>query len=146
MYSWIMPKNKKKARSQPKQLYRVRNWSDYDAALVNRGSLTIWISEDAISKWKAEKEPNKRGRQREYRMELKSLKRSDVKMQAFYLSGTYAKMSSNPSIRRRAIIYRNRMSRVQAPSVIHRISILDDIFFLVFIVSIIPSKYRGGRS
>ena len=61
-----MPKNKKKPRSQPKQLYRVRNWSDYDAALVNRGSLTIWISEDALSKWKAEKEPNKRGRQREY--------------------------------------------------------------------------------
>ena len=61
-----MSKNKKKVRSQPKQLYRVRNWSDYDAALVNRGSLSIWISEDAISKWKAEKVPNKRGRQREY--------------------------------------------------------------------------------
>ena len=61
-----MSKNKKQTRSQPKPLYRVRNWSDYDAALVNRGSLTIWISEDAITKWKPEKEPNKRGRQRDY--------------------------------------------------------------------------------
>ena len=34
--------------------------------MVNRGSLTIWISEDAITKWKPKKEPNKRGRQRDY--------------------------------------------------------------------------------
>lgn len=61
-----MTKNKKKPRSQPKQLYRVRNWSDYDAALVNRGSLTIWVSKDAIAKWKPEKEPKQRGRQRDY--------------------------------------------------------------------------------
>jgi hypothetical protein len=66
VYSWIMSKNKKKTRSQPKKLYRVRNWSDYDAALVNRGSLTIWISEDAIAKWKPEQEPKRRGRQRDY--------------------------------------------------------------------------------
>jgi|APSaa5957512576_1039674.scaffolds.fasta_scaffold489368_1 hypothetical protein len=51
----------KKTRSQSKKLYRVRNWSDYDAALVKRGSLTVWISEGAIAKWKPEKEPNKRG-------------------------------------------------------------------------------------
>ena len=61
-----MSKNKQKPRSQPKKLYRVRNWSDYDAALVNRGSLTLWISEEAITAWKAEKVPGKRGRQREY--------------------------------------------------------------------------------
>lgn len=61
-----MSKNKKKTRSQPKEVYRVRNWSAYDAALVNRGSLTVWISEDAIAAWKAKKEPNQRGRQKEY--------------------------------------------------------------------------------
>ncbi len=66
MYSWIMSKNKKKTRSQPRQLYRVRNWSNYDAALVNRGSLTLWISEDAIAEWKPEQEPKRRGRQRDY--------------------------------------------------------------------------------
>ena len=61
-----MSKNKKKTRSHPKKLYRVRNWAEYDAALVNRGSLTIWMSEDAIAGWKENKEPKKRGRQREY--------------------------------------------------------------------------------
>jgi len=61
-----MSKNKKKSRSQPKKLYRVRNWSEYDAALVKRGSLRIWISEDAIASWRPEQKPKKRGRQREY--------------------------------------------------------------------------------
>lgn len=61
-----MSKKEKKTRSQPKEVYRVRNWSAYDAALVNRGSLTVWVSEDAIAAWKAKKEPNKRGRQKEY--------------------------------------------------------------------------------
>ena len=61
-----MSKKKKNTRSLPKKLYRVRNWSAYDAALVKRGSLTVWISEDAIASWSAEKEPGKRGRQQEH--------------------------------------------------------------------------------
>ena len=61
-----MSKRKKNTGSHPKKLYRVRNWSAYDAALVKRGSLTVWISEDAIASWSAEKEPGKRGRQQEY--------------------------------------------------------------------------------
>jgi len=61
-----MSKKKKNTRSQPKKLYRVRNWPAYDAALVKRCSLTVWMSEDAIASWSAEKEPGKRGRQQEY--------------------------------------------------------------------------------
>ena len=60
-----MPKNKKNTRSRQKGLYRVRNWSEYDRALVKRGSLTIWISEEAIRKWKP-KGPKQRGAQKEY--------------------------------------------------------------------------------
>ena len=56
----------KKTRSGPKKSYRIRNWSAYDAALVKRGSLTVWVSEDAMANWKAKKAPGKRGRQREY--------------------------------------------------------------------------------
>jgi len=40
-----MPKQKK-TQSRPKPLYRVKNWSDYDKALVQRGSLTFWLSDD----------------------------------------------------------------------------------------------------
>ncbi len=61
-----MSKNKKKTRSQPKPLYRVRNWKEYDASLVKRGSLTVWMSEEAIAGWTPEKESGKRGRQRDY--------------------------------------------------------------------------------
>jgi hypothetical protein len=31
-----------------KQQYRVRNWSEYDRALVNRGNLTIWFDDESI--------------------------------------------------------------------------------------------------
>ena len=32
--------------------YRVNNWAEYDRALIQRGDITLWISEDAISSWK----------------------------------------------------------------------------------------------
>src|ERR687893_3139337 len=38
----------------PKQRYRVTNWAEYDASLRQRGSLTVWFSEEAIAAWRAE--------------------------------------------------------------------------------------------
>ena len=35
-----------------KTKYRVSNWAEYDRALVQRGDITLWISEDAIASWK----------------------------------------------------------------------------------------------
>jgi hypothetical protein len=32
-------------------VYRVRNWSQYNQALKNRGSLTFWFSQEAIQGW-----------------------------------------------------------------------------------------------
>lgn len=31
--------------------YCIRNWREYNHALVNRGSLTVWVSDDAIDGW-----------------------------------------------------------------------------------------------
>lgn len=45
-----MPKQKK-TQSRPKRLYRVQNWSDYENALVQRGSLTFWMSEEFEKVW-----------------------------------------------------------------------------------------------
>lgn len=45
-----MPK-RKQTRSRPKTLYRVKNWSEYDRALVQRGSITIWLSDDFEENW-----------------------------------------------------------------------------------------------
>ena len=37
----------------PKARYRVANWPDYDAALVRRGDLTVWFTEEAVAAWHA---------------------------------------------------------------------------------------------
>jgi Transposase DDE domain len=37
----------------PNARYRVTNWPEYDAALVRRGSLTVWLTEEAVSAWHA---------------------------------------------------------------------------------------------
>jgi len=34
-----------------KSTYRVRNWKAYNRALVDRGNITIWFSDDAIASW-----------------------------------------------------------------------------------------------
>lgn len=44
--------NKQKTSSNKKKVtYRVRNWSDYNKSLVQRGSITLWINEDVIENW-----------------------------------------------------------------------------------------------
>ncbi|WP_044551732.1 hypothetical protein, partial [Azospirillum lipoferum] len=37
--------------SRPKR--KVTNWAEYDASLRRRGSLTVWVSDEAIAHWKA---------------------------------------------------------------------------------------------
>ena len=45
--------SRKKSRVHPryKTKYRVGNWADYDRSLVERGSITLWLSADAIDAW-----------------------------------------------------------------------------------------------
>ena len=45
--------NETRRHKIPKAKYRVTNWPEYDASLVRRGSLTIWITEEAIAAWQA---------------------------------------------------------------------------------------------
>ncbi|MFT5443074.1 MAG: transposase [Myxococcota bacterium] len=56
-----------KSRVHPKYKtkYRVSNWTAYDEALVPRGDLTLWISEDAIESWNPAPS-GKRGGQRKF--------------------------------------------------------------------------------
>ena len=46
-----MSKKRSKVHPKYKTRYRVRNWAEYDRALVRRGDLTIWFDEAAISAW-----------------------------------------------------------------------------------------------
>ncbi|MDQ3042439.1 MAG: IS5 family transposase [Acidobacteriota bacterium] len=44
-----------------KAKYRIRNWRDYNRSLVNRGSLTFWISEDLLANWIEKQKSGGRG-------------------------------------------------------------------------------------
>jgi hypothetical protein len=37
----------------PRARYKVTNWQAYEAGLRQRGSLTIWFTEEAIAAWRA---------------------------------------------------------------------------------------------
>lgn len=46
--------------------YRIKNWSQYNKSLIQRGSINLWISDDVISKWKSDKHTCKKGRPEVY--------------------------------------------------------------------------------
>src|SRR3982751_2290942 len=47
------PENAAQRHPFPKARYRVKNWSEYDRALQERGSLTVWVTPEAIAAWQA---------------------------------------------------------------------------------------------
>lgn len=44
-----------------KRQYRVRNWSEYSAGLKHRGSLTFWVSQEALDDWLVCEKTGRRG-------------------------------------------------------------------------------------
>ena len=40
----------------PKYLkkYKIHNWRSYEQSLINRGDLTLWLSEDVIESWNSD--------------------------------------------------------------------------------------------
>ena len=44
-------KNHQPKTNKKKPAYRLRNWSQYNQALVERGSLTVWFDEDVLDQW-----------------------------------------------------------------------------------------------
>ena len=49
-----------------KQSYRLRNCKHYNAALVQRGSLTLWVSGDMLEVWRNTEKTGQPGRPRPY--------------------------------------------------------------------------------
>lgn len=45
-----------------KVAYRIQNWKQYNRALIDRGNLTLWISEDVVESWYAAPRIQGRGR------------------------------------------------------------------------------------
>jgi len=58
--------NQNRRHKFDKARYKVRNWPEYDQALKNRGSLTIWFTEKAIKAWQPDCLQKQRGGQPAY--------------------------------------------------------------------------------
>lgn len=57
-----MEKPTKAQKRGGKKKYKVRNWKEYNEALVNRGRVTFWITEEALRQWKEGKKTGKKGK------------------------------------------------------------------------------------
>ena len=49
-----------------KRTYRLRNWKHYNSALVQRGSLILWVSDEVITAWRNTEKTGKPGHPRTY--------------------------------------------------------------------------------
>ncbi len=57
--------NEPRRHKIPRARYRVQNWPEYDRALQQRGSLTVWVTPEAIAAW-CPPRTGGRGRPRDY--------------------------------------------------------------------------------
>lgn len=55
-------RSSQRPRPKCKRQYRICNWSEYNAALVKRGSLTLWVDESAIADWHHHQRSGKPGK------------------------------------------------------------------------------------
>ncbi len=60
----IMSKSKSKSKSKPQ--YKVKNWSEYDASLKQRVSLTFWLSPEVIEQWLNHQKTGRKGASNTY--------------------------------------------------------------------------------
>ena len=60
-------RRKQRRRSTTKRsTFRTRNWAEYNAALVQRGSLTLWVDEAMLETWLNHERSGQRGAPRTY--------------------------------------------------------------------------------
>jgi hypothetical protein len=76
------------ANNKAKQKYQIENWSSYNQSLVNRGNITLYISDEAIKHWKAEC-PKQRGGQYVY---------SDTCIETIFMLKTVFKLAYRQAI------------------------------------------------
>jgi IS5 family transposase len=53
-------------KKRKQRQYRIRNWHDYNKALVRRGSLTLWVTDDILAQWRNPQRTGRRGVPRTY--------------------------------------------------------------------------------
>lgn len=106
--------NKKRLKDKPNEVYKLTNWSNYNASLKRRGSLMVWLSDD-IEKWWYYQKDQKPGGEVVYSdkaieccLTLKHLFNLGYRQtegfirSLFHLSGYYLKVPSYTQIQRRS--------------------------------------------
>ncbi|WP_430929672.1 IS1 family transposase [Klebsiella pneumoniae] len=64
-------------RSVAKQKFKITNWPTYNKALINRGSITFWLDDEAFQAWYESATPSSRGRPQRFTT-LKKLRLQSV--------------------------------------------------------------------
>ena len=59
-------KQPKKKKIGGKKQYKVRNWKEYNQALVDRGKVLFWITEEAMRMWEEQQKTGKRGKPKQF--------------------------------------------------------------------------------
>lgn len=77
-------KQPRKQNSGEKKKYKVRNWKEYNQALVNRGKITLWITEEVLRAWNEQEKKRQRGRPRIY--SNIAIEAAGVMQQVFHLA------------------------------------------------------------
>jgi len=54
--------SKKQKSGGNKKKYKVRNWKEYNQALIDRGKVLFWITEEAMKNWQEQAQMGKRRR------------------------------------------------------------------------------------
>lgn len=80
---WVHPMpnkhNDDRRHHIPKMAFKVQNWPEYEAGLRRRGSLTLWIEEDALDQWQSVG-PNGQARYRDIAIKTCLMLRAVLKM------------------------------------------------------------------
>ena len=85
-----------KKRPSPKSTYRIQNWPEYNQALKQHGSLTVWFSEETLDQWNYTGPPQ-RGAQYKYSGDREgSSLDSLVQQRRFHSSVTFSQSSAPP--------------------------------------------------
>jgi len=89
---WMLPLpfklNQSGRHHIPRQKRKVTNWPAYDASLRQRGSLTVWFTDEAVEAWKAEPRTTRGGQPHLYgAFDVKLLPSSTSMSRSFFLEG-----------------------------------------------------------
>jgi hypothetical protein len=107
------------------QKYKILNWKEYNKALIQRGSITIWIEDSSLDKWLSSKHTMKAGRPETYSddailmllvlrerfgLTLRSLQ--GFAQSIFMLMQLFLKVPSYSQICRRAVALHHQITRL----------------------------------